>query len=146
MTQATASQAPVIYGDGHQSRDFVYVKDVVSANLLAATVNQPQGAVFNVGTGDQVSINRLWGLIASMSAANLPDPRYETARAGDIRHSRAGLAYSKSNLEFKPEFSFEQGLAATFEWYQERMTEDRRQKTEDRRQKTEDRRRKTEDG
>jgi nucleoside-diphosphate-sugar epimerase len=60
MTKASAGQAPTIFGDGGQSRDFIYVKDVVHANLLAATQAAAAGRVFNVGTGDSIRIGDLW--------------------------------------------------------------------------------------
>jgi len=119
MTRAASNQAPVIYGDGSQSRDFVYVKDVVNANLLAAGVNHPRGRVFNIGTGSRVCINRLWELIAALSGQKTPAPRYEPARAGDILHSYAAMEFTEANLKFNPEFSLEQGLDLTFEWYKE---------------------------
>jgi len=121
MTRALSNQAPVIYGDGNQSRDFVYVKDVVNANLLAAAVKGPQGSIFNIGTGFQVRINRLWELIASMSGHPKLEPIYESARDGDIRHSYAGMDYTKSKLKFNPEFSLEQGLDITLAWYRGQM-------------------------
>jgi nucleoside-diphosphate-sugar epimerase len=119
MSRAASNQAPVIYGDGSQSRDFVYVKDVVNANLLAAGVNHPRGRVFNIGTGSRVCINRLWELIAALSGQKTPAPRYEPARAGDILHSYAAMEFTEANLKFHPEFSLEQGLDLTFEWYKE---------------------------
>jgi nucleoside-diphosphate-sugar epimerase len=104
-------------GDGYQSRDFVYVKDVVSANLPAAAMKDPRGRVFNIGTGNQVTINRLWETIASMSGQIKLNPSYEPVRAGDILHSFAGMDFTKSKLKFNPEFSLEQGLQKTYEWY-----------------------------
>jgi UDP-glucose 4-epimerase len=134
MTRAAMQKAPVIYGDGNQSRDFVYVLDVVKANLLAAAMNQPQGRIFNIGTGSQVRINRLWELIATLSGQKNLVPRYKPARAGDILHSYADMEYTSSTLDFQPDFSLEKGLEATFEWYRGQMTytEDRGQRTDDR--------------
>lgn len=125
MTRAVSNEPPVIYGDGSQSRDFVYVKDVVNANLLAAVMNQPRGSIFNIGAGNQVSINQLWELIATLGGQPKLRPKYEPARAGDIKHSYAGMDFTKSMLKFKPDFSLEQGLEMTFEWYRGQMTEDR---------------------
>jgi len=119
MTRAASNQAPVIYGDGNQSRDFVYVKDVVNANLLAADMNHTQGSIFNIGTGNQVRINRLWKLIAALCEKETPEPRYEPARAGDIVHSYAGMESAGTNLKFNPEISLERGLEMTFEWYKQ---------------------------
>jgi nucleoside-diphosphate-sugar epimerase len=125
MTRAVLNETPVIYGDGSQSRDFVYVKDVVHANLLAAAMNQPRGSIFNIGTGNQVSIDQLWKLIATLGGQPKLKPQYESARAGDIMHSYARMDLTKAMLKFNPEFSLEQGLEMTFDWYRGQMTEDR---------------------
>ena len=124
MTQAALQKAPVIYGDGNQSRDFVYVQDVVKANLLAAAMNQPQGSIFNIGTGSQVRINRLWELIANLSGQENLMPGYKPARAGDILHSYADMEFTRSRLAFQPDFPLEKGLEATFEWYRGQMKKD----------------------
>jgi nucleoside-diphosphate-sugar epimerase len=139
MTRAIANQAPVIFGDGSQSRDFVYVKDVVNALILAANSNKAAGAVMNIGTGNNISINRLWDLIDSLAGRQLM-PDYAPARAGDILHSVAAIDLAESLLKYTPDFSLEQGLTATLEWYRRQRTEDRRQRTGGRGQKTEDRR------
>jgi len=119
MTRAVSNQAPVIYGDGNQSRDFVYVKDVVKANLLAAAYKEPHGNIFNIGTGNQVTIKRLWERIAFLSGQEKLKPRYKPARAGDILRSYAGMDFTKSKLKFNPEVSLEQGLDMTVEWYKQ---------------------------
>lgn len=124
MAKAASNQVPVIYGDGNQSRDFVYVKDVVKANLLAASTDNLAGNVFNIGSGSYVFINRLWELIASLGGQRLA-PRYEPARSGDILHSVASMELTQSILNFKNEFTLEQGLEMTFDWYREQMAEDR---------------------
>jgi nucleoside-diphosphate-sugar epimerase len=116
MAKAASNQVPVIYGDGNHSRDFVYVKDVVKANLLAAGTGNLAGNVFNIGTGSYVLINRLWELIASLGGQRLA-PRYEPARSGDILHSVAGMDLTRSILNFKNDFTLEQGLEMTFDWY-----------------------------
>jgi UDP-glucose 4-epimerase len=124
MANAVSNQAPVIYGDGIQSRDFVYVKDVVMANLLAAGTDNLAGNVFNVGTGSDVLINRLWELIAGLGGQRLA-PRYEPARSGDIMHSLAGMELTQSILNFNIDFTLEEGLQKTFDWYRDQMAEDR---------------------
>ena len=130
MAKAASNQVPVIYGDGNQSRDFVYVKDVVKANLLAAGKDNLAGNVLNIGSGSYVLINRLWELIASLGGQRSA-PRYEPARSGDILHSVAGMELTKSILHFKNDFTLEQRLEMTFDWYKGQMTEDRIQKAED---------------
>ena len=116
MTKASAKKAPVIYGDGNQYRDFIFVKDVVKANLLAANGSEAKGKIFNIGTGRYVSINDLWEKISQLAGNNIK-PKYEPARPGDIRESVANIDYAKKVLGFEPEYSFEKGLKETFEWY-----------------------------
>jgi len=116
MTRAISGRAPVIYGDGSQSRDFVYVKDVVKALILAADAKDSAGKVLNIGSGSNVTINGLWELIASLAGQQLT-PDYKPARAGDILHSIASINLAESVLNFKIDFSLEQGLSATLEWY-----------------------------
>jgi UDP-glucose 4-epimerase len=117
MSRACNGRAPVIYGDGRQSRDFVFVKDVVTANLLAGAAEGAAGHVFNVGTGDFVRINRLWDMIGQMAGISL-EPRYEEARAGDILESLAGIERARAILGFDPVYNFGRGLDLTFKWYQ----------------------------
>jgi UDP-glucose 4-epimerase len=117
LDRAAAGQAPVIYGDGEQTRDFVYVRDVVSANLRAATEDAAAGKAFNIGTGKTITINRLWQQVAELAGVAL-SPDYAEARHGDILHSVAAIDAARRNLGFSPEISFEEGLARTYAWYQ----------------------------
>jgi len=71
MSKSISGQPPVIYGDGNQYRDFIFVKDVVRANLLAAEKDEATGKVFNVGTGGYVRINQLWEMIGRISGFNI---------------------------------------------------------------------------
>lgn len=117
MTRATTDTAPIIYGDGSQSRDFVYVGDVVQANLLAATRPEAAGGVFNVGTGTAIRIDRLWELIAA-SAGTAVAAQSGPPRPGDIPHSVADVSAINRKLEFAPRVELHQGLADTLAWYQ----------------------------
>jgi len=116
MTKASAKKMPVIYGDGNQSRDFIFVKDVVKANLLAANGNKAQGKIFNIGTGRCIRINELWEKIGHL-AGNRMNPEYLSGRPGDIRESVANIDQARKVLGFEPEYSFEDGLKETFEYY-----------------------------
>jgi len=118
MTKAALRESPIIYGDGNQYRDFIFVMDVVKANLLAANIDDPGGRPFNIGTGSCISINRLWEMIRGMSNLDV-EPKYEPSRPGDIRESIANIERAKSILGFKPEYSFSKGLEITFNWYNE---------------------------
>jgi UDP-glucose 4-epimerase len=134
MTKALQHEPAVIYGDGNQSRDFIYVQDVVRANLLAATAKGVGGQVMNIGTGSAVVINQLWKAICALSGRNL-EPQYAPKRPGDIVESVAGIGSAKAHLGFEPEISFEKGLEATFEWYRKsQKSEIRSQKPENRSQ------------
>lgn len=118
MARATRGQAPLIYGDGGQSRDFVFVKDVVQANLLAASQPGAAGEVFNIGVGGSITVGELWHTISQMAGCDAR-PIYEPARPGDIYESLSSIEKAVSVLGFNPEYSFDQGLKATLEWYRE---------------------------
>ncbi len=104
-------RAPVIYGDGEQSRDFTYVADAVRANLLAAGAEvEAAGRAFNVATGRCTTVNQLSGMVRALTGGG-PDPAYEEPRAGDVRHSHADLSASGRLLGYQPEYDTEAGLA-----------------------------------
>ena len=116
MTKAASKEAPVIYGDGNQYRDFVFVKDVVNANLLAADSEGLGTKTFNIGTGNFIQIRQLWKLICKMSGVDV-EPEYRSGRPGDIKESVASIELAKSVLGFKPAYSLEEGLEITLKWY-----------------------------
>jgi len=118
MSKAQQGQPPVIYGDGTQYRDFIFVKDVVSANLLAAKKENIGHATINIGTGSSVTVNTLWSVIASLSQCRA-EPRYEQPRTGDIFGSCAHIDKAKKLLGFEPCTTFEDGLKATHAWYRQ---------------------------
>lgn len=100
---------PIIYGDGEQTRDFVFVSDVVRANILAA--ESEATGVCNIGQGQSITINELATLITRIMNKD-PGIIYEEARAGDIRHSLADI--SKAGLfGYRPQYDLEQGLRKT---------------------------------
>jgi nucleoside-diphosphate-sugar epimerase len=116
MSKAVSKGAPVIYGSGNQYRDFVFVDDVVKANLLAAIAEGANGEVFNIGTGKYVTINKLWEMTCNLCSLNIK-PEYKLPRPGDIVESVANIDHAKSVLRFNPEYSFEEGLEITLNWY-----------------------------
>lgn len=115
MSKAIANSPPTIYGDGAQYRDFIFVADVVQANLLAAVSTKAPGRVFNIGSGGFVHVNQLWDKICVLSGSGI-EPRYEASRPGDIVESVADIDAARDALEFKPAYSFDQGLKATYKW------------------------------
>jgi UDP-glucose 4-epimerase len=116
MSKALSKIPPSIYGDGIQSRDFIYVKDVVKASLLAASADNVAGISINVGTGRSVTINLLWDMICQMNGLEIK-PQYVAPRPGDIPASVADIQRAESLLGFKPQYLFAKGLEQTFKWY-----------------------------
>ncbi|MEX2275754.1 MAG: SDR family oxidoreductase [Actinomycetota bacterium] len=116
---ATLADEPVtIFGDGEQVRDFTYVGDVVSANLLAAVA--PEGAwggAFNVAYGQRHSINELIGAVHALIPGEHPAPVHDPPRPGDVRTSQADATRARELLGFEPEGSFEDGLRTTVAWF-----------------------------
>jgi len=103
-------QNPVIFGDGNQTRDFVFVKDVVQANLLA--MNSAACGIFNIGTGIQTSLNDLAGMV--MRAAGVTcEIIYQAPRPGDIRYSVADITKAGKELGYAPKYSIEDGIRET---------------------------------
>lgn len=103
------SERPVIFGDGRQTRDFIYVEDVVQANWLASRKKNAGGQVLNVGTGRKTSLNELVAILKELFHKDL-QPRYAKARAGDIRHSRADMNQTKAHLSFTAQYSLKRAL------------------------------------
>jgi nucleoside-diphosphate-sugar epimerase len=116
MTRAVDKKTPTIYGDGRQYRDFIYVKDVVTANLLAIAARDASGEVFNIGTGQTVRISQLWNAVSDLAAAAMP-PVFEKSRPGDILESVADIQKAASLLSFTPQYKYQEGLEKTFEWF-----------------------------
>jgi len=113
-----SERAPVIYGDGEQSRDFTYVDNAVLANLLATKPTQPLGGrVVNVACGKSVSVNQLAQSMAKIYGKTSLLPQYREERAGDVKHSLADLAAAKSSMGYSPVVDFEDGLNITAKWY-----------------------------
>jgi UDP-glucose 4-epimerase len=109
---------PFIYGDGRQTRDFVYVGDVVEAFRRAAERRRAEGRVINIGSGRAVSIRTLFETLAPL-ADGAVKPRYAKARRGDIRRSRASVKAARSVLGFRPKATLREGLRKTYAWFAE---------------------------
>jgi UDP-glucose 4-epimerase len=103
---------PTIFGDGEQSRDFIYIEDVVNANLHAAMQPEAVGHVFNVGTGGSSTLNQLVAELARITGHEI-HPNYADARPGDIRESMADISLLKTVLDYQPTVPFGTGLEQT---------------------------------
>ena len=114
-------KAPTIFGDGRQSRDFTYVDNVVAANLLAAEAPAASvaGKVFNVGGGQSITILQLVEELNRLTAQQLK-PRFEPARAGDVRDSCADITALRKAFGFEEQVGWKEGLGRTLDWYRER--------------------------
>jgi len=108
---------PVIFGDGGQSRDFIYIDDVVRANFLAAEAPGPAGQALNIGTGLSVTLNEMLASLAEIIGVPI-NPVYKSPRPGDTYASRAQTDKALKYLSFKAEISLVQGLALTWAWHQ----------------------------
>jgi nucleoside-diphosphate-sugar epimerase len=113
--RAKSGQGATIYGDGRQTRDFIYVADVVRANLLACRSEKAAGQVLNIGTGRGRSLLNLHSELAALSGAPIP-LTFLPARAGDIYHSRCDPSRARKLLDFRPQTEFRAGLAETLQW------------------------------
>jgi UDP-glucose 4-epimerase len=113
-----AGETPTIFGDGLTSRDFNYVDNAVSANLLAcqAPSSAATGRVFNIGTGSSHTLNEVYAAIAGQLRFS-SQPIYGPPRAGDIKHSLANIERATKELGYQPKFHFHDGLRKTVEWY-----------------------------
>jgi UDP-glucose 4-epimerase len=109
-------RAPLIYGDGEQSRDFTYVEDVAALNLKAARAANVAGRMFNGGNGGRITINEAWRLLQKFEGVEIA-PKYGPPRAGDVRDSQADTIGAVRDLGHDPKYSFEEGLRLTLEWF-----------------------------
>jgi nucleoside-diphosphate-sugar epimerase len=120
VTAALQGHRPTVHGDGEQSRDFTFVENVVSANLLACQAEGVSGMVFNVGTGERHSLNELLGTLSTLLGRDL-DPEYVPPRRGDVRHSLADIGRARQHLGYEVKVGFEQGLRRTVAWFRESL-------------------------
>jgi len=110
ITRASQGESPIIFGDGEQTRDFTFVKDVVEANILAAKSNGT--GIFNIGKGEKTSINQLAELTIKL-VGNNAEPIHEEPRPGDIKHSLADISKAREELGYNPRCDLEQALRET---------------------------------
>jgi UDP-glucose 4-epimerase len=115
ISRIMAGKAPVIFGDGNQTRDFAFVRDVVKANILAMEKEQAEG-VFNIACGKRTSLNQLAGIIMKIMGFEA-DLIYEKPRQGDIQDSLADISAAGKELGYEPDYDLISGLRETVEWF-----------------------------
>ncbi|MEM0925326.1 MAG: NAD-dependent epimerase/dehydratase family protein [Planctomycetota bacterium] len=116
VSMILSGESPIIYGDGMQSRDFVFVRDVAQANLLAANTPNISGRVFNVARGSSTTLLELLSLLRELLDRDIV-PIHEPARLGDVRDSLADINEIRTHLGFEPSTSIRDGLEESVAYY-----------------------------
>ncbi|MEA1864989.1 MAG: SDR family oxidoreductase [Euryarchaeota archaeon] len=114
VNRIMAGKGPIIYGDGEQTRDFTFVRDVVQANVLA--MESDATGVFNVATGTRISINDLAGMVMEI-IGNRVGCVYEEPRAGDVLDSLGDISRVHAGFGYVPRYGMEEGLKETIGWF-----------------------------
>lgn len=104
----------VVYGDGSQTRDYIYVKDLVQG--IVNSIRLDASGVFQLGAGEPTSLNELIDVIKSVTGIDFP-VKYEDFRAGEIIHTHCDISRARESLEFDPRVSLEEGVALTWDWF-----------------------------
>ncbi len=110
ITSVINGQGPIIFGDGEQSRDFTYIKDIIEANILAAESDAT--GIFNIGKGESITINQLAKLTIHLLSNYCINPIHEEPRPGDIKDSLADITKAKT-FGYSPKYDLEKGLDET---------------------------------
>jgi UDP-glucose 4-epimerase len=120
ITALLAGRAPVIYGDGEQSRDFTPVENVVEANLLAASASSDKvaGLAMNAACGDRYSLNTIFRELRTLTGADV-EPEYAASRVGDVKHSQADISLARERLGYEPTVTLQEGLQRCVDFYTE---------------------------
>jgi len=116
VTRMLQGDSPIIFGDGKQSRDFIYIDDVVQGNLAAASAEGVAGRCFNMACGRQTSLLELVEALNRVLGTHI-EPQFEAPRPGDVRDSLADITLARELLGYKPEIDFEEGLCRSIEYY-----------------------------
>ena len=111
-------QTPIIYGDGNQTRDFIFVKDTANAAVDAYKSKNTRGIVLNIGKGKEVSINTIIKIITEELSWNKPI-KYDKPRPGDVRKHLADITLAKKLINFKPVTNLREGIKETIKWLYE---------------------------
>jgi UDP-glucose 4-epimerase len=116
--QMLRGEQPTIFGDGETSRDFTFIDNAVSANLLACSAPAAEcaGRVFNCATGRRITLNQTFESMKKLTGYN-GTVKYAPERSGDIKHSLADITLAQKHLGYKVLVNFEEGLRRTVEWY-----------------------------
>jgi nucleoside-diphosphate-sugar epimerase len=122
IQQMLEGTRPTIFGTGDQGRDFTYIDNIISANLLAcaAPAEKVAGKVFNTACGGQYTLKQIYQFLAKLTGFDRP-PLYAKSRTGDILHSQADISAAAEAFGYRPLVGVEEGLQRTVEWYRETL-------------------------
>jgi len=118
ITLLLRGQAPTVYGDGEQTRDFTYIDNIVRCNILAMMARETRGEAVNVACGGQITVNRVIDIICDLLDVQRI-ANYTEERPGDIKHSSANIQLAQSLLGYQPIVSFEEGIQRAIDYYRE---------------------------
>jgi len=111
VSRVSQGRAPIIHGDGSQTRDFVHVDDVIAVLLAAGAIQgEPQGEAINIGSGRAVSVLELAKTVRRLAGRDDLPPTHDAARPGDVPHSCADVSRAAETLGFSAEVDLERGL------------------------------------
>lgn len=115
-------KAPVIFGDGEQTRDFTFVENAVQANIKAVFAPETAlGQVYNIAVGESTSLNQLFYLLTAIASSTLT-PAYVQERSGDIRNSLADISKARQRMDYQPAIKIKEGLRITWKWFEKNIT------------------------
>lgn len=117
ITSIMNDESPTIYGDGEQSRDFTFVKDVVKANILA--MESKNEGIFNISRGDRITINQLVDMINDIIGKDVKAVNTDP-RPGDIKHSLSDISLAKEKIGYEPDYDLDTALNETVDWYRKK--------------------------
>lgn len=118
IDQILKRKRPTIFGQGHQTRDFLYIDDAINATILAQ--NSSASSIFNLGTNKEITINSLLKLILDISKTKI-EPVFKPPRPGEIIKSRVDYSKIKKEIGWQPKYSLKEGLAETIKWFKNKM-------------------------
>lgn len=120
LKAALSGDAPIIHGDGEQTRDFTFVDNVVDGVIRAIDAPDVAGEVINIAGGERISLNQAWAALSAM-VGSAEVPVYGPARTGDVRDSQADIGKAERLLGYRPQVTFSEGLRRTVDWARHSM-------------------------
>jgi UDP-glucose 4-epimerase len=122
VSRMIRGERPIVFGDGEQSRDFCYIDNVISANLLSLRADKLQGESVNIACGERITLNRIISLINQHLGTSI-EPEYQDPRPGDVRHSLADVGAARRVIGYEPLVMFDEGLERSIDWYRQNASQ-----------------------